>query len=208
MTVCYPVRMSTAFAKKPHPTMLCRERVALVPMDPAHADALYDAGRDPKIFEFWSVPMKTREDFHEFVHVALANRDKLGDVPWVVFDKEQKRIVGSTRLFDVQPHNRNAEIGHTWYDSAVWRSKVNTECKYLILKQCFEEWDMLRVQLKTCSRNKRSQDAMARLGATREGVLRDHVIIHDGYVRSSVYFSILAREWPEVKKRLEGFLSK
>ncbi len=188
--------------------MLCRDRVALVPLEPDHADALYDAGRDPKIFEFWSVPMKTREDFHEFVRVALANRDKLGDVPWVVFDKEQKRIVGSTRLFDVQPHNRNAEIGHTWYDSAVWRSKVNTECKYLILKQCFEEWDMLRVQLKTCSRNQRSQDAMARLGATREGVLRDHVIIHDGYVRSSVYFSILAREWPEVKKRLEGFLAR
>ena len=188
--------------------MLCRERVALVPMDPAHADALYDAGRDPAIFEFWSVPMKTREDFHEFVRVALASRDKLGDVPWVVFDKEQKRIVGSTRLFDVQPHNRNAEIGHTWYDSAVWRSKVNTECKYLILKQCFEEWDMLRVQLKTCSRNTRSQDAMARLGATREGVLRDHVIIHDGYVRSSVYFSILSREWPEVKTRLKGFLSR
>src|SRR4051812_19996765 len=195
-------------AKKPHPIMLSGDRIDLVPMDPTHADALYDAGRDVKIFEFWSVPMKTREDFHEFVRVALANRDKLGDVPWVVFDKEQKRIVGSTRLFDVQPHNRNAEIGHTWYDSAVWRSKVNTECKYLILKQCFEEWDLLRVQLKTCSRNVRSQEAMARLGATREGVLRDHVIIHDGYVRSSVYFSILAREWPDVKKRLEGFLSK
>jgi RimJ/RimL family protein N-acetyltransferase len=201
--------MSTAVpAKKPHPIMLCRDRVALVPMETAHADALYDAGRDPKIFEFWSVPMKTREDFHEFVRVALANRDKLGEVPWVVFDKGQKRIVGSTRLFDVQPHNRNAEIGHTWYDSAVWRTKVNTECKYLILKHCFEEWDMLRIQLKTCSRNVRSQEAMARLGATREGVLRDHVIIHDGYVRSSVYFSILAREWPDVKKRLEGYLSK
>ena len=188
--------------------MLCRDRVALVPMETAHAGALYDAGRDPAIFQFWSVPMKTREDFHEFVRVALANRDKLGDVPWVVFDKEQKRIVGSTRLFDVQPHNRNAEIGHTWYDSAVWRTKVNTECKYLILKQCFEEWDLLRVQLKTCSRNVRSQEAMARLGATREGVLRDHVIIHDGYVRSSVYFSILAREWPDVKARLEGFLDR
>jgi RimJ/RimL family protein N-acetyltransferase len=191
-----------------HPVMLCRDRVDLVPMDLAHADALFDAGQDPATFQFWSVPMKTREDFHEFVRVALANRDKLGDIPWVVFDKEQKRIVGSTRLFDVQPQNRNAEIGHTWYDSAVWRTKVNTECKYLILKQCFEEWDLLRVQLKTCSRNVRSQEALARLGATREGVLRDHVIIHDGYVRSSVYFSVLAREWPDVKMRLEGFLEK
>ena len=188
--------------------MLSGERVELRPMEATHSDALYDAGRDAKIFEFWSVPMKTREDFHEFVRVALANRDKLGDVPWVVFDKEQHRIVGSTRLFDVQPHNRNAEIGHTWYDSVVWRTKVNTECKYLILKQCFEEWDLLRVQLKTCSRNVRSQEAMARLGAQKEGVLRDHVIIHSGYVRSSVYFGILAREWPEVKKRLEGFLAK
>ena len=198
----------TAPLKKPHPITLTGQRVELRTMETAHADALYDAGRDPAVFQFWSVPMKTRDDFHEFVRVALANRDKMGDVPWVVFDKEQKRIVGSTRLFDVQPHNRNAEIGHTWYDSAVWRTRVNTECKYLILKQCFEEWDLLRVQLKTCSRNVRSQEAMARLGATREGVLRDHVIIHDGYVRSSVYFSILAREWPDVKKRLEGFLFK
>jgi RimJ/RimL family protein N-acetyltransferase len=200
--------ISATGVKKPHAIALTGERVELRPMESRHADALYEAGRDTKIFQFWSVPMKTREDFHEFVRVALANRDKLGDVPWVVFDKEQQRIVGSTRLFDVQPHNRNAEIGHTWYDSAVWRSRVNTECKYLILKQCFEEWDLLRVQLKTCSRNVRSQDAMARLGATREGVLRDHVIIHDGYVRSSVYFSILAREWPDAKKRLEGFLAK
>ena len=177
-------------------------------MDPVHAEALFAAGKDPAVFQFWSVPMKTLDDFREFVRIALTRRDQLGEVPWVVFDKQEKRIVGSTRLFEVQPANRNAEIGHTWYDSAVWRTRVNTECKYLILRQCFEGWDQLRVQLKTCSRNLRSQDAMARLGATREGVLRDHVIIHDGYVRSSVYFSILAREWPEVKKRLEGFLER
>ena len=152
--------------------------------------------------------MKTLNDFHEFVRVALANRDVLGDVPWVVFDKQQNKIVGSTRLFDVQLANRGAEIGHTWFSPSVWRTRINSECKYLILRQCFEAWDLIRVQFKTDQRNVQSQDAIARLGAKHEGVLRNHVINHDGYVRSSVYFSILAREWPEVKKKLEGFLER
>ena len=194
--------------KKPHPITLTGERVELRPMETSHAEALFAAGTDPAVFEYWKVRMKTLGDFHEFVRVALDNQDKLGDIPWIVFDKEQDRIIGSTRLFDVSVPSRHAEIGHTWYDSKAWRSRVNSECKYLILRQCFEVWDMIRVQFKTCSRNERSQNAIARLGAVREGALRDDVINHDGYVRTTVYFSILAREWPEVKKRLEGFLNR
>lgn len=102
--------------------------------------------------------------------------------------------------------NRHVEIGWTWLARACWRTPLNTECKYLLLKHAFEDWQCIRVQLKTDLRNERSQRAIERLGAVREGVLRKAVIVKDGYQRTSVYYSILDDEWAEVKARLEGFL--
>jgi RimJ/RimL family protein N-acetyltransferase len=90
----------------------------------------------------------------------------------------------------------------------VWRTAVNTECKYLLLRHCFETLGMIRVQLKTDARNLRSQRAIERLGAVREGVLRHHRVLPDGYLRDSVYYSILSGEWPAVRARLEGLLRR
>jgi RimJ/RimL family protein N-acetyltransferase len=95
------------------------------------------------------------------------------------------------------------EIGGTWYGVAYQRSAVNTECKYLLLRHAFEVLGCLRVQLKTDLRNERSQRAIERIGAVREGVLRNHMILPDGHVRSSVYYSLLNLEWPAVKAKLE-----
>ena len=97
------------------------------------------------------------------------------------------------------------EIGHTWYNPSVWRTRVNTESKYMLLRYCFESLNLLRVQIKTDLRNERSQAAIARLGAQKEGILRQHRVLYDGYIRDTVMFSIIDKEWPQVKERLEGF---
>jgi len=127
-------------------------------------------------------------------------------MPFAVVDTLRNRIVGSTRLADISFPNRGVEIGWTWLDPSVWRTPINTECKYLLLKHCFETLDMIRVCLKTDSRNVRSQRAIERLGARREGILRSHRILPDGYARDSVYYSILASEWPDVRQTLEHSL--
>jgi len=116
------------------------------------------------------------------------------------------RAIGSTRLLDVRPKDRQVEIGATFLAREYWRTPANTESKYLFLGYCFETLGCVRVALKTDGRNVRSQEAIARLGAVREGVLRRHMNVR-GYQRDTVYFSILDDEWPAVKARLEARLA-
>jgi RimJ/RimL family protein N-acetyltransferase len=184
------------------PIRLTGTRAELVPLQIAHIEALYEAGRDPQVFRYFRNRMTSVDDMRSYMMEALAGQDKGTDLPWVIVDREQNKIVGSTRLFDCQLANRNGEVGHTWLNPSVWRTRINTECKYMILRHCFESLGFIRVQLKTDLRNVRSQEAIARLGAVREGVWRNHVIMHDGYIRSSVVYSILAEEWPGVKEKL------
>jgi RimJ/RimL family protein N-acetyltransferase len=197
---------STPTLQRLQPIRLTGTRAELVPLEVEHIEALYEAGRDPQVFRYFRNRMISVDDMRTYMMEALANQEKWTDLPWVIVDREQNKIVGSTRLFDVQLGNRNGEIGHTWLNPSVWRTRINTECKYMILRHCFETLNFIRVQLKTDLRNVRSQEAIARLGAVREGIWRNHVIMHDGYIRSSVLFSILAEEWPGVKQRMEKFL--
>jgi RimJ/RimL family protein N-acetyltransferase len=122
-------------------------------------------------------------------------------------DNPDNRVLGSTRLFDLSDANRSVEIGWTWLTPAVWRTRVNTECKMLLLTHAFETMGAIRVQLKTDSRNVRSREAIERIGGVFEGILRSHRIMPDGYLRDSVYYSILDKEWPVVKRRLEAMLA-
>ena len=114
---------------------------------------------------------------------------------------ETGRCVGSTRLLDVRPADRHVEIGSTFLARPLWRTPANTESKYLVLSHCFEQLGCVRVALKTDARNARSQEAIARLGASREGVLRKHMNVR-GFQRDTVYYSLLDTEWPEAKRRL------
>lgn len=116
--------------------------------------------------------------------------------------------MGSKSYLDVAPEHLRIEIGWTWLGAPARRTAVNTECKLLLLRHAFETLGCGRVQLKTDGRNLRSQTAIARLGAVREGVLRKHVILPDGFVRDTVMFSITADEWPGVRARLEDFLAR
>jgi RimJ/RimL family protein N-acetyltransferase len=138
----------------------------------------------------------------------LERQARGNDLPFAVIHLPDEKVAGATRYLNINREYRNLEIGGTWYGGAYQRTAVNTESKYLLLKHAFEDLGCLRVQIKTDQRNLRSQRAIERLGATREGILRDHIIMSDGYLRSSVIYSILKREWPGVKARLKGFLAR
>lgn len=184
------------------------ERVILSPLQNSYIPELFAAVDSPEIWTYLPSEMKSIEDMTNHVMDALKAKESGAEMPFVVFDKEEDKIVGITRLLNISLENRSLEIGWTWYSSKVWRTSVNTECKYLLLCHCFETLNMMRVQFKVDSRNTRSNQAVSRIGATKEGVLRMDRILYDGYVRDTVYYSILHKEWPGVKSKLENFLSR
>lgn len=190
------------------PVELVGECAALVPMEASHVDALYKAGRAAEIWPYMPIQVVTVDDMTRLVREALRARDASLELPFVIVTPGDGRVVGSTRFLDITPAHRALEIGWTWLSPDVWRTPVNTECKLLLLRHAFETLGMIRVQLKTDGRNERSQRAIERLGAVREGVLRHHRIMPDGYLRDSVYYSILVEEWPAVRTRLEEALRR
>ena len=127
--------------------------------------------------------------------------------PFAIIDPAENVAVGSTSLFDVRPAERALEIGYTWLAPACQRTPINTAAKLLLLTHCFETLGCERVQLKTDARNLVSQKAIERLGATREGVHRKHMKLHDGFVRDTVFYSILPDEWPKIRDRLTARLN-
>ena len=152
--------------------------------------------------------MSTEADMRNWV-MDIMNRGLRGtDLPFAVIDLASGRVAGATRYLNVMPNDRGLEIGGTWYGLDFQRTAINTECKYLLMSHAFETLHAIRVQLKTDSRNERSQNAIERLGAKKEGVLRNHMILPDGYFRHSVFYSILDTEWPDVKKNLETKLGR
>jgi RimJ/RimL family protein N-acetyltransferase len=191
------------------PVELVGSRARLVPLVSEHAHALLEAGRDPTIWTYLPRHPRTLADMKALVAEALERRDAGVDFPFVVLDQaDNGQVVGSTRLCDIDRANRSLEIGWTWLDSAVWRTRINTECKRLLLGHCFETLGAIRVFLKTDARNVRSQKAIERIGATKEGVWRKHRILADGYVRDSVYYSVIDDEWPAVKVDLDELLAR
>jgi RimJ/RimL family protein N-acetyltransferase len=173
-------------------------------MTESHVSGLAAIGLDDSIWEHMLYgEMRSEADMRNWVHSILSRPD----LPFAVIHLESGRVAGATRYLNIAQEHRGLEIGGTWYGLEFQRTAVNTECKYLLLKHAFETLDCIRVQLKTDSLNVRSQRAIERLGAKREGVLRNHMIKPDGSYRDSVYYSILDSEWPEVKKRLAEKLS-
>jgi RimJ/RimL family protein N-acetyltransferase len=170
------------------PVTLSGKWLTLAPLEERHAPDLFAAMQDEEVCREAQDLMARRQSI---VFAQVWN--------------ETGRAVGSTRLLDVRPADRQVEIGSTFLARAYWRTPANTESKYLFLTHCFERLGCVRVALKTDGRNVRSQEAIARLGAAREGVLRRHMNVR-GYQRDTVYFSILADEWPAVKARLEARL--
>lgn len=188
------------------PVKLVGERVILLPMEIHHVQDLFNAGNSADIWAYMPMKVESIEDMKRLVEKSLQAKEQGTEFPFVIFDKNLGEIVGSTRFLDISVHNKNLEIGWTWLSPVVWRTQVNTECKYLLLKHCFETLRAIRVQIKTDGRNIRSQKAIERIGAVKEGVLRKHRILSDGFVRDSVYYSILDGEWAKVRDKLENML--
>jgi RimJ/RimL family protein N-acetyltransferase len=187
-----------------HPIALMGRVVRLEPLSEAHVPDLTIAGADESIWRYMVYGgVGGKAQMREWVREILSRQARGTDLPFAVIHLGSGRAIGSTRYLDIQPQHRGLEIGGTWYGVAYQRSAVNTECKYLLLRHAFEVLGCLRVQLKTDLRNERSQRAIERIGAVREGVLRNHMILPDGHVRSSVYYSLLNLEWPAVKAKLE-----
>jgi RimJ/RimL family protein N-acetyltransferase len=179
--------------------------IRLEPMRLEHAQLFWEAARGAheEIFRWFPWSVKTMEDFTLNVERVLAEQEKGLSVAFATVARGSGQIVGSTRFMNIDATNRHVEIGSTWIVPARQRTAVNTEAKYLMLRQAFEAWGCLRVELKTDALNQQSRTAILRLGAKEEGTFRKHVITSSGRVRDSVYFSIVDTEWPEVKARLE-----
>ncbi|WP_328908507.1 GNAT family N-acetyltransferase [Streptomyces sp. NBC_00234] len=191
-------------ARIPAPVTLTGRHITLVPLAMDHAEDLFAAGgRDDEVWRWLGDPTPQSQDELAGTMRALLDDAANGTyVPYAVIHRASGRAIGWTSFLDISPSDERLEIGWTWYGRAFWRSAVNTEAKLLLMTYAFEELGMGRVQLKTDHLNHRSQEAIARLGAQREGVLRRHRRRHDGTWRDTVYFSLLADEWPEAKKRL------
>lgn len=194
---------------KIEPVELVGHRAHLVPLAAEHVPALLEAGRDPAVWTYLPRHPRTLADMEDLVAEALARRDAGVDFPFVIRDRhDNDRVVGSTRFCDIDKENRSLEIGWTWLSPDVWRTRINSECKRLLLGHAFETLGAIRVFFKTDARNVRSQKAIERLGAVKEGVWRKHRILPDGFIRDSVYYSIVDDEWPAVKASLDGLLAR
>jgi len=190
------------------PVTLEGKVIRLEPLSELHIPALALAGQDESIWKYMLyADLTSEESMAAWVRDMLKHQQAGTDLPFAVIHLATGRAAGATRYMEMRPPHRSLEIGGTWYAPEFQHTVVNTECKYLMLKYAFEEMNCIRVQFKADERNERSVRAIERLGAVREGVLRNHYILQDGTFRDSVYFSILEKEWPGVKRRLEERLA-
>lgn len=186
------------------PITLAGRVVRLEPLSEAHVPDLAIAGRDENIWRYMLYGnIQTEAQMRAWVQDILGRQARSTDLPFAVIHLGSGQAIGATRYLDIRRPDRGLEIGGTWYAPTYQHTAVNTECKYMLLNHAFEDLGCVRVQFKTDLRNERSQQAIERLGAVKEGVLRNHMITPEGYLRSSVYYSILDSEWPAIKTRLE-----
>jgi RimJ/RimL family protein N-acetyltransferase len=189
------------------PSVLEGRWLRLEPLGLRHAEGILEALSFEEVYRYlpWWPPTNI-DEARAFVEDAMAASERGETVAFAQVWREGERTIGATRLIDVRPKDRQVEIGGTFLHPDFWRTAANTESKYLFLRYCFETLGCVRVALKTDRRNERSQRAIERLGAVREGVLRKHMDCR-GFQRDTVYYSILDDEWPAVRARLEGLLA-
>jgi RimJ/RimL family protein N-acetyltransferase len=177
-------------------------------MELAHVPELTKVGSAPEIWKFMRYGLvDTEAKMGAWVNTLLQLQAAGTDLPFTVIHLPSGKIAGATRYLNISQPNKSVEIGGTWYGLEFQRTVVNTEAKFLLLQYAFEELTYVRVQLKTDVLNVRSQRAIERLGVVREGVLRNHMIMPDGSLRTSVIYSILLEEWPAIKARLVGLIN-
>ena len=191
----------------PAPIVLAGRHVRLEPLGPQHRAHLEAAAaEDPDALRLGAL-LLTMEGWDAWYGEAAAGIAEGRYVAWATLDAVTGTAIGSTRFADIDVGSERLEIGWTWLAPSRWRTAANTEAKLLQLRYAFDELGAGRVALKTDGRNARSQAAIERLGGVREGILRRHLRMPDGYIRDTVYYSILRDEWPPIRARLEARLS-
>jgi RimJ/RimL family protein N-acetyltransferase len=184
------------------------KHATLEPLVREHEADLRRAAADGELWRLWYTSVPAPDETGAYIAAALKMREDLGAMPFAVRDSAAGDIVGCTRYFNVDAANRRLEIGHTWYAKRAQRSAINTECKLLLLAHAFEKLKCVAVEFRTHWFNHASRDAIARLGAKQDGVLRNHQILPDGSYRDTVVFSIIENEWPAVKRQLTFLLER
>jgi N-acetyltransferase len=192
----------------PRPVVLEGRHVRLLPLRMEHAEALFEAADEDDIWLWMQPRPQGLVGYERYIRSALDQQILGTQLPFAVIRKSDGVLVGTTRYAHIDPPNRTLEIGYTLYGKDARRTPVNTESKLLLLRHAFEALGANRVWLQTDKRNERSQDAIARIGATKEGELRNERVLADGRLRTSVIFGITKDEWPSVRERLLGFLAR
>jgi len=190
------------------PITLTGRFVTLQPLSPEHLTGLQEAASDGELWKLFFTSVPKPEEMQQWLEAALALQQKNEAQVFVVFENFSGKIVGTTRYCNLDTANRRLEIGYTWYAKRVQRSAINTECKLLLLRHAFEQLNCIAVEFRTDWLNQTSQRAIERLGAKRDGVLRNHKIMPDGRIRDTVVYSILHTEWSGIQQNLSFKLDR
>ena len=188
---------------EPRPVTLARHGVRLEPLQLGHRDGLASAAADGRLWELWFTSVPGPGQVDQYVAEALSGQAAGSMLPWVVRDGASNTVIGTTRYHDIVPAADRVEIGYTWYGARWHRSHVNTACKLMLLEHAFDTLGCKVVGLRTDNFNFASQRAIEALGAKKDGVIRHHHVRRDGSARDTVIYSILASEWPDVRRHLE-----
>ncbi|MFD7902171.1 GNAT family N-acetyltransferase [Kitasatospora sp. NPDC059722] len=183
------------------------DHVTLVPLEAGHEAELVDAVEDGKVWDTWFAAVPSPDGMRQEIEWRLGLAEEGRMVPFTVLDA-QGRIAGMTAYMNVDAANRRLEIGHTWYRGSVQRTSLNTEAKLLLLRHAFEQQDCIAVGFRTAFFNQPSRRAIERLGAKLEGVWRNHLILPDGTLRDTCYYSVINGEWPAVQRHLTWLLAR
>lgn len=190
------------------PFTLRGQHVTLEPLNQQHLKEVQVAAADGELWKLFFTSVPSPDNTQNWLNTALEMQQQQRAIPFAVRENVSGELVGSTRYCNMDMSNKRLEIGYTWYSQRVQRSPVNTDCKLLLLGHAFEEFGCIAVEFRTDWFNRRSQAAIERLGAKRDGVLRNHMILPDGRVRDTVVYSILNSEWAGVKKNLQYMQTK
>ncbi len=182
--------------------VLENDRTRLEPLAESHYESLLPIALKREIWEFTSADIKSEEDFRNYFNTALQERKDGNAYPFAIYDKLHNQYAGCTRYGNISFAHKRMEIGWTWYDPTLQRSGINKACKFLLLSYGFETLGLNRIELKTSLLNIKSQGAMLKIGATKEGILRRHMIGDNGTIRDTVYFSFIKEEWEEIRERI------
>jgi RimJ/RimL family protein N-acetyltransferase len=183
--------------------------VRLEPLDIArHWEGLLAIAMEASLWRYTTAKIRTAGDLERYLREAIADREAGRAMPFATVLRDNGIVAGCTRFGNIERRHRRVEIGWTWVGERYQRSAVNTEAKYLMFRNAFEDWGFRRVELKTATVNEKSKSAMRRIGLVEEGTLRKHMLNDDGGSRDTVYFSVVDDEWPAMKARLEGMLER